>query len=471
MADLSVTTTPIPGLLVVHLPLHTDARGWFKEAWQREKMTTLGLPDFEPVQQNVSFNARRGVTRGFHAEPWDKYITIAAGSVLGAWVDLREGPTFGVAHHLELDASRAVFVPRGVGNAYQTLEEGVAYSYLVTDHWRPDAAYAALALDDPGLAIPWPVPLDDALISEKDRRNPSLDDVTPMPSEQVLILGADGQLGRALRDVFPTATCVDRDELDLTDPDQVASWSWSDYDVVLNAAGYTAVDRAETLEGRPGAWAVNAVAPANLASQARTHRFVLVHYSTDYVFDGTRTLHDELETLSPLGVYGQSKAAGDLSVHASPRHYLIRTSWLVGEGHNFVRTMARLAAEGALPSVVADQVGRLTFAGELARATRHLVDTRAPYGTYNCTNSGDPTTWAAVARRVFEVCGRSADDVTPVSTTEYAAGRELAPRPANSMLDLSKLESTGYQPEDGTVALSRYVARLSSGVPDGPETT
>ena len=126
MPDLAVETTAIPGLLVVRLPVHADSRGWFKEGWQREKMTALGLPDFGPVQQNVSFNAARGATRGIHAEPWDKFVSVSTGRAFGAWVDLRAGETFGTTVHLELDPSVAVFVPRGVGNSYQTLEDGVA---------------------------------------------------------------------------------------------------------------------------------------------------------------------------------------------------------------------------------------------------------------------------------------------------------------------------------------------------------
>jgi len=460
MDDLSLATTPIPGLLVLHLPLHEDARGWFKENWQREKMAALGLPDFTPVQQNVSFNNRRGVTRGIHAEPWDKLVSVATGRVFGAWVDLREGPTFGRSHHLELDASQAVLVPRGVGNAYQTLDEGVAYSYLVTDHWRPDASYVALALDDPSVAIPWPLPLDQAEISDKDRDNPTLDSVSRMPALRTLILGAGGQLARALAEALPHARSVGQGELDVSDAGQVATWPWQDYDVVLNATGYTAVDLAETPEGRKTAWSVNAHGPARLAQQARRHRFLLVHYSTDYVFDGVGQHHEESEPVSPLGVYGQSKAAGDLSVAITPRHYVIRTSWVVGDGPNFVRTMARLAAGGVSPSVVDDQVGRLTFADELARATVHLVDSRAPYGTYNCTNSGPAMSWSDIARVVFAHCGRSADDVRPVSTEEYGAGKLLAPRPQRSVLDLSALEATGYRPGDATTALERYLSDL-----------
>ena len=150
--------------------------------------------------------------------------------------------------------------------------------------------------------------------------------------------------------------------------------------------------------------------------QAREHRLTLVHFSTDYVFDGTRTAHTEDEPFSPLGVYGQTKAAGDLAVATVPRHYLLRTSWVVGDGGNFVRTMRSLAERGVSPSVVDDQVGRLTFATELARATRHLLDTRAAYGTYNVTNSGPAVSWATLAREIFRHCGRDESDVSPVST-------------------------------------------------------
>src|SRR3954452_24005018 len=127
---LAAHETPIPGLIVFDLPVHGDNRGWFKENWQRDKMTAAGLPDFGPVQNNVSFNEAVGTTRGVHAEPWDKFVSVATGRIFGAWVDLREGPGFGAMFATELDASRAVFVPRGVGNAYQTLASNTAYIYL-----------------------------------------------------------------------------------------------------------------------------------------------------------------------------------------------------------------------------------------------------------------------------------------------------------------------------------------------------
>lgn len=462
MAELTVDSTPIPGLLVVRMPLHGDARGWFKENWQREKMVALGLPDFGPVQNNISFNASRGATRGIHTEPWDKFVSLATGRIFGAWVDMREGETFGTTFHLEVDPSVAVFVPRGVGNSYQALEDGTAYTYLVNDHWRPGVAYPALHLGDETAAIPWPIPLSEAEISDKDHANPRLGDVTPMVPKKTLVLGAGGQLGQALVAALPGSEGVTRAALDVTDADAVAAWPWHEYAVVLNAAAYTAVDAAETAEGRRVAWAANATAPATLARLAREHGFTLVHYSSEYVFDGTAEEHVEDEPLSPLGVYAQTKAAGDIAVGQAPRHYVLRTSWVIGEGHNFVRTMESLAAKGVSPSVVADQVGRLTFTDELVRATRHLLGTGAPHGTYHVSNGGPAMSWAEVARAVFAASGRSADDVTHISTDDYAAGvldkgGPFAPRPLQSAMSLDKIRATGFEPEDALVALGRYL--------------
>ena len=119
---------------------------------------------------------------------------------------------------------------------------------------------------------------------------------------------------------------------------------------------------------------------------------------SDYVFDGAQEVHSESEPFSPLSVYGQTKAAGDALVGSLPAHYVLRTSWVIGDGHNFVRTMATLADRGVNPEVVDDQFGRLTFTAEISRAIVHLLEIDAPYGTYNLSNDGDPMTWAGIAR-------------------------------------------------------------------------
>ena len=178
--ELTVTEAPIPGFYVVKLPVHGDNRGWFKENYQKEKMETLGLPAFEVVQNNFSFNDKRGATRGLHAEPWEKFISVANGSVFGAWVDLRKGPSFGTTFSIEINPGVAVFVPRGVANGYQTLEDNVTYTYLVNAHWSPDAKYTFVNLFDPELSIDWPIGQDEAVISEKDAGHPLFKNVMPV---------------------------------------------------------------------------------------------------------------------------------------------------------------------------------------------------------------------------------------------------------------------------------------------------
>lgn len=461
---LSARTTNIPGVLVFDLPVHGDNRGWFKENWQRQKMTALGLPDFGPVQNNISFNDSVGTTRGIHAEPWDKFISIATGRVFGAWVDLRAGESFGQVFTTELDPSTAIFIPRGVGNAFQTLEPNTAYTYLVNDHWSADAQsqYTFLNLADDTVAIDWPIPLDQAELSDKDRKHPFLADVTPMQPPRIAVLGASGQLGHALAEALPgsglgAADFLDQADLDLTDPASIDAFDWSRYATIINAAAYTNVDGAETTEGRELCWAINATAVAHLAKAAIANRITLVHVSSDYVFDGTRDPHTEGEPLAPLGVYGQAKAAGDLAVETVPQHYLLRTSWVIGEGKNFVRTMASLAERGISPSVVDDQVGRLTFTTDIAAGIIHLLTHGAEYGTYNISNEGPAQSWAQIAGTVYALTGHDASQVTGISTAEYFAGKQVAPRPLKSSLDLTKIEATGFVPRDADAALAAYL--------------
>lgn len=178
--NLAVEESPIPGLFVIKLPVHGDNRGWFKENYQKEKMEALGLPEFEVVQNNFSFNDKKGATRGLHAEPWEKFISVANGSVFGAWVDLRKGPSFGTKFTIEINPGVAVFVPRGVANGYQTLEDNLTYTYLVNAHWSPDAKYTFVNLFDPEVGIEWPISKDEAIISEKDANHPLLKNVTPL---------------------------------------------------------------------------------------------------------------------------------------------------------------------------------------------------------------------------------------------------------------------------------------------------
>ena len=463
MAELTVEPTPIPGMVVVRLPLHGDSRGWFKENWQREKMIALGLPDFTPVQNNISYNEAKGVTRGFHAEPWDKYVSVGFGRVFCAWVDLRPG-SFGKTFSIEVDPGTAVFVPRGVANGFQTLEDNSVYTYLVTQHWSADLRYVSVKLDDPTVAMEWPIPLSEATISDKDRGNPALADVAVFPAKPTAVFGANGQLGRQLVADFDDVAAFTRDSGDVTDATSLARLPWGEFGAVVNAAAYTAVDVAESSDGRIAAWNANVSAVGNLVRHCNEQNIPLVHVSSDYVFDGSKAgAYDEADELCPLGVYGQTKAAGDAVASTARQHYIVRSSWVIGDGNNFVKTMYSLARKGVSPSVVGDQLGRLTFTQDMVAAISHLLDSRAPFGTYNLSNSGDVVSWADVAREVYRLAGADSAMVTSVTTEQYFADKpEAAPRPLNSALDLTKIEATGFTPMDWRQRLAEYVGRLDS---------
>lgn len=178
--ELKVTETAIPGLYEIDLAVHGDNRGWFKENYQKEKMEALGLPSFEVVQNNFSFNVQKGVTRGMHMEPWVKFISVANGQVFAAWIDLRKGSNFGKTYSTIIHPGKAVFVPLGVANGYQTMEENITYTYLVNAHWSPEAKYTFVNIFDPAVSINWPIGKDQAIISDKDAGHPLLADITPV---------------------------------------------------------------------------------------------------------------------------------------------------------------------------------------------------------------------------------------------------------------------------------------------------
>ena len=464
--ELKVEKTNVPGLIVFDLPVHGDNRGWFKENWQRAKMTKLGLPDFGPVQNNISFNAKRGVTRGIHAEPWDKYISIATGSVFGAWVDLRPGDSFGQVYTTRLDPSKAIYVPRGVGNSFQALEDGTVYTYLVNAHWSLEQkkTYTFVNLADPELNIQWPIPLEQSERSEADLHHPLLKDAKPMAPKRTMVFGSNGKLGRAIREYADSHGLAnfeyhDTDTFDIADAKAYENINWDLYGTIINAAAYTSVDGAETPEGRKSAWRTNVQGVGNLARIATEHKITLVHVSSDYVFDGTQRMHKEIEEFAPLSVYGQTKAAGDALVENVPRHYLLRSSWIIGEGRNFVTRMLGLAQSGSPAEAPNDQFGRLTFTNDLAGAIFHLLDSDADYGTYNMTGSGPVVSWYDLAKTVFKAVGADDANIIANSVEAYAQKNNAALRPHNCSLDLSKLEATGYHPTDWEDSLHDYLVK------------
>lgn len=293
-----------------------------------------------------------------------------------------------------------------------------------------------------------------------------------MADSKILIIGSKGQLGTALKKQYPDAIAVDSNELDITDKLSVESFDWSGVDIIVNAAAYTNVDGAETQEGRTLAWSVNADAVANLVTVSAHYDITLVHISSDYVFDGTITEHTEDEAFAPLSVYGASKAAGDIAVSLAPKFYILRTSWVIGEGNNFVRTMISLAKKNISPKVVHDQIGRLTFTSELVRAIDHILTpihqspiTNHPFGTYNVSNDGPPVSWADITREIFKLLNRNDLTVANTTTEEYFKDKSgVAPRPLQSTLNLNKIQSTGFKSSNWQSELKSYINQQTDSI-------
>ena len=288
-----------------------------------------------------------------------------------------------------------------------------------------------------------------------------------------LVTGAAGMLGRDLTDLLQARgeefTALARVDLDITDPAAVAkAVSVVKPDVVVNCAAWTAIDAAE--EHEEAAFAINAGGAVNLAAACASVGALLVHPSTDYVFDGHASApYAEDAPTAPSGAYGRTKLAGEQAVRAAlpDASYIVRTAWLYGaHGKNFVKTMLRLARNGTSPGVVADQHGQPTWTADVAGQVYALIDNAAPAGTYHATSSGQ-TTWFGFAEEVFTLYqGQNQDEdperlrltPRPITTADYPTP---AKRPAYSVLGHDAWHAAGISPiSDWKDALQRAFPAL-----------
>jgi dTDP-4-dehydrorhamnose reductase len=295
-----------------------------------------------------------------------------------------------------------------------------------------------------------------------------------MTTRAILVTGASGQLGIELaRAALPASWQVvafDRAGLDLTDVAAIAAritagHHGTPWAAVINGAAYTAVDKAES--DVVTAWKVNALAPAAIAAGCASARIPLIQVSTDYVFAGDKAAAWEVDDpVGPLGVYGASKLGGELAVRTSgARHAIVRTAWVVSpHGHNFIKTMLRVAAKGHL-RVVGDQRGSPTSAADLAAALLTIAirladDEDAPTGTFHFSNAG-AASWADFAAEIFHQSaarGGPTATVEPIATADYPTP---AQRPANSLLDHASLAAAyGINPRPWPEALGDILDQL-----------
>lgn len=452
-----VDLTDIPGLLILKLHVQHNDVGWFKEDWHREKMGALGLPDFRPVQQNLTHNDRRGITRGFHAEPWDRLITVVAGRAMGAWVDLRSGAGFGKVVTHDLDRGVAVFVPRGVANAHQILQDDTTLSYLMNHHWTPEARsrFTMVNLFDPALDIAWPVAREDADLGRTDVRLPYLEDVSPVEPRRILVVGTETQLGRCLTAATDGADGITAAAMDpkarAKDPVDLSA-----YDTLVNARGSTGYDSRRTSnESEP--WAETAEHAKHLADIARRHRMRYVQVSADCDFDRSAPIHSEDASLSLLSPHSRGLAMAEVVATTVPRHLIIRTGWVVGDEDHGIADMVSAARLGRTMALPSEQHGRLTFINVLAAGMLHLIDSGSASGTYNLTGEGPVVSWLDVGRRVFELCERHPDDVGIANPTPDDA------QSGGSILDLARIRAAGFRPGNSWLQIEDHVSGISAG--------
>lgn len=296
-----------------------------------------------------------------------------------------------------------------------------------------------------------------------------------MKIRRILITGGTGQVGTELLScLWPSdieLVAPTRQELDLSQCGTIGTYiSQGAFSAVVNCGAYTAVDKAES--EILAAWKINALAPAALAAATKLAGIPLVHLSTDYVFDGSKSEpYTEDDPVAPLGVYGASKEAGEQAVRTgNPRHIILRTAWVFSPyNSNFVKTMLRLGQEKDLIRVVDDQSGCPTSASDIAAVVRRIVvrlidDLKAPVGTYHFVNGG-AASWCTFALGLFtmrEAAGFKVPQIEAIATKDYPTP---ARRPSNSQLSTEKLKRDyGVQPRDWATALEDVIRHLSTGV-------
>ena len=288
---------------------------------------------------------------------------------------------------------------------------------------------------------------------------------------KILLTGKNGQVGWELRRTLAPlgeVVATGREEIDLAKPDTISAWVRDvKPDVIVNAAAYTAVDKAESEPDL--AMAINGVAPGILAEEAKRIGTLLIHYSTDYVFDGTKsTPYVEDDIPNPLSVYGKTKLAGERAIQQiGPRYVILRTSWVYGaRGKNFLLTILRLAKERDELRIVDDQIGAPTWCRTIAEGTSHVIQqvadsSKRDQGVFHLTASGR-TSWFGFARAALEMVEkqkrRAAPKLVPISTTEYPVA---APRPRNSQLSNERLKNVfGFFSPRWNVSLASCVNEI-----------
>ncbi len=455
-----------------------DSRGYFTSITSAQ----LDELDFKKWSQKSESMSAKGTIRGLHfqKDPYcqAKVVSCTKGAVLDVVVDIRkDSPTYGKYTAVELtpENGRMLYVPRGYAHGFLALTDDATFNYMVDNKYYPRLD-GGIPWNDPEINIPWDeifkqYGIDEPLLSEKDQKHKTLSESDLQflrRPRKYLVTGVNGQLGydivrelneRGEYDVL----AIDKDEMDITDNEQVMKIVKAyKPDVIFHCAAWTAVDKAEELVD--ACEQVNTLGTKNITDASIEVGAKLVYMSTDYVFDGEKSLDElykEEDTPNPKSVYGRTKFEGEEEVRRNPNHFITRISWVFGvNGNNFVKTMLKLADKYPELKVVNDQVGSPTYTVDLAKLLVEMAHSDK-YGTYHVNNEGY-CSWAEFAKYIMESNGKETV-INPVTTEEYYAGKDMskiAYRPRNSKLDKSKLEEEFYRLPSWQDATDRYCKEL-----------
>ena len=474
----NVIKTNLTDCFIIEENRFGDDRGYFTSVTNAQ-LEGLGFKNFHQKSESLSC---KGVVRGLHfqKDPYcqAKVVSCTKGRVLDVVVDLRkDSPTYKQYTYVELtpENGRMLFVPRGFAHGFVALEDDTTFNYMVDNKYYPRLD-GGIPWNDPEINIPWDnifkeYGIDKPILSEKDQNHKKLSEANLQfvkEPRRYLVTGVKGQLGydivrelnaRGEYDIL----AIDRDEMDITDRDQVMKIIKAyKPDVIFHCAAWTAVDKAQELVD--ACTKVNVEGPKNITDAAIEVGAKLIYMSTDYVFDGKKPL-DELykedDKPNPQSVYGKTKFEGEEEIRRNPKHFITRISWVFGvNGNNFIKTMLKLAENHDELTVVNDQIGSPTYTVDLAKLLVEMAHTEK-YGTYHVNNEGY-CSWAEFAQYIMESNGKSTK-IKPVTTEEYYEGKDttyVAYRPRNSKLDKSKLEEEFYRLPSWQDATDRYCKEL-----------
>ncbi len=465
-----------------------DDRGYFTSVTKKQ----LEALDFKGFYQKSESMSAKGTIRGLHfqKDPYcqAKVVSCTKGAVLDVVVDMRkDSPTYGQYTAVELtpENGRMLYVPRGYAHGFLALTDNATFNYMVDNEYAPRTEGGVL-WNDPAINIPWEeffekYGIDKPLLSDKDRDRIPLSEADIKflrRPKRYLVTGFNGQLGYDIvRELNARGEyevlAIDKDEMDITDKESVMKIVKAYHpDVIFHCAAWTAVDKAEDDTKNPETGLslkdlcekVNVEGTKNIADASIEVGAKLVYMSTDYVFDGEKSLDElykEEDTPNPKSVYGDTKYRGEEEVRRNPNHFITRISWVFGiNGNNFIKTMLKLADKYPELKVVNDQIGSPTYTVDLAKLLVEMAETNK-YGTYHVNNEGY-CSWAEFAKYIMESNDKDTI-INPVTTEEYYEGKDMskiAYRPRNSKLDKSKLEEEFYRLPSWQDATDRYCKEL-----------